>query len=107
MRFQDRLSLQGFIPEPDGSPQLTAWPLLLASLAAVGSLGMLLWETRTRWLLPDGQPWRPGYLTAEQPPVEIPATAHSGRPRLGTLILAAAAQAAFLAALWFSIDWAD
>lgn len=48
-----------------------AGPVLLwSSLVAVIVLGTLLYRTRTRYLLPNGEEWTPGYTTAELPPIE-------------------------------------
>jgi hypothetical protein len=48
--------------------------LVLAALMAVIGLGLLLYQTRTVWLLPDGRAWQPGYVTAEMPPASVEAT---------------------------------
>jgi tetratricopeptide (TPR) repeat protein/membrane protease YdiL (CAAX protease family) len=43
-------------------------PLFLAALAALAGLGVVLYRTRVRWVLPDQSEWNPGYPTAETPP---------------------------------------
>jgi len=45
--------------------------LLVASVVAVVVLGMLLYHTRTRYRLPDGSDWDPGYISTELPPVNL------------------------------------
>jgi membrane protease YdiL (CAAX protease family) len=95
----DRLRLPGYIPGPEGVIEFTPWPVLLAALAAIGGLACVLWDTRTRWILPDGQAWDPGYLTAEQPPAEVDALPHCHAPRLWSWAALAVTQAVFLAAL--------
>jgi membrane protease YdiL (CAAX protease family) len=71
-------------------------PLLVGSaLIVLAAVGMLLYETRTRWLLPDGRPWEPGSLTPEMPPPELHASPHSGTPRPRTMILGMAAYLLF------------
>jgi tetratricopeptide (TPR) repeat protein len=54
--------------------------LLVLAAAALLALVLLLYRTRTRWVLPDGQVWSPGYLSAEMPPAELAATARRSSP---------------------------
>jgi tetratricopeptide (TPR) repeat protein len=56
-------------------------PLSIAAAgAALLALLLLLYRTRTRWVLEDGQDWSPGYVSAEMPPAELAATARLGSP---------------------------
>jgi tetratricopeptide (TPR) repeat protein/membrane protease YdiL (CAAX protease family) len=57
-------------------------PAVLVSVAAAALLALifLLYRTRTRWVLADGQVWSPGYLSAEMPPTEQAATARRSSP---------------------------
>ena len=105
MTFQDQLRLPGYIPGEDGTPELTPWPLLLTALTAVIGLGLVLWDTRTRFVFANRREWDPGYATAEQPPAEVQATSQNGRPRVLSLIAMAALQAVFLATLLAYSDW--
>lgn len=45
--------------------------LLVASAVAVVVLGALLYHTRTRYRLPDGSVWDPGYVSTELPPIHL------------------------------------
>lgn len=71
----------------------------LVSLAVVVIIGWLFYETRVRWILPDGGVWSPGYATAEMPP----ATPWSAWPTLRTTALALAAYLAFIAAVVWEV----
>ncbi|HEY7425294.1 MAG TPA: tetratricopeptide repeat protein [Gemmataceae bacterium] len=56
-------------------------PVLVAAAGfALLALLLLLYRTRTRWVLADGQVWSPGYVSAEMPPVELAANARLGSP---------------------------
>jgi tetratricopeptide (TPR) repeat protein len=85
------------------APHIAA-PFVLAALAAVAALALLLYRTRTRWLLPDGREWSPGYLTAEMPPAGAAAVARRGRPGLPPLLGAAGAYFAFGLAAYLQAD---
>lgn len=52
----------------------TSGVLLLASLIAIAVLGAMLYRTRIRYWLPDGNEWDPGYVTAERPPAHLAAS---------------------------------
>lgn len=54
-------------------------------VAALLAFLCLLWwavSMRVRWLQPNGQPWCPGYITAETPPDHVGARAELARPGL-------------------------
>jgi membrane protease YdiL (CAAX protease family) len=72
--------------------------LLFASLTAIVVLGALLYHTRRRYLLNDGQEWSPGYLTVEAPPASVPTVADHGLCSRRTLITAGSAWVAFAVA---------
>lgn len=76
-------------------------PLLFAggALALVAILA-LFYQSRSRWLLPDGAHWSPGYRTAEEPPPELGAVLCSARPAAWSLAAAVLAYVAFLGAMW-------
>lgn len=40
---------------------------MLLSLTLMGSVTMLLWQTRVRYVLASGESWDPGYFTVERP----------------------------------------
>lgn len=69
--------------------------LLVASGVAVIVLGAFLFHIRTRYLLPDGSEWSPGYVTAEAPPEDLDARLDRGIWTGRTLATAAAAWTAF------------
>jgi membrane protease YdiL (CAAX protease family)/Tfp pilus assembly protein PilF len=77
------IDLSGLEDGPNLSPLV-----VLAALAALAALGLLLYQTRVRWVLPDGSAWAPGYVTAEMPPPELAAVPRRGVPR-GLVRLAA------------------
>lgn len=52
--------------------------LLLAAFVAALAAGWLLYKTRTRWTLPGGEEWSPGYVSAERPPASTGAAARAG-----------------------------
>jgi membrane protease YdiL (CAAX protease family) len=103
--YRDRLHLKGYIPSEDGLLELTPWPLLLAALAAIVGLSLVFWDSRTRWVLPDGRIWNPGYVTAEQPPPALGAVPQAKFPRWSSLVAALTTQAAFLGSLAMYTRW--
>jgi tetratricopeptide (TPR) repeat protein/membrane protease YdiL (CAAX protease family) len=80
--------------DPAGTAAGAAAVPALAALAALALLG-LLWATRTRWVLPDGREWSPGYVTAESPPAGLGAAPRRRAPRALPALAAALAYATF------------
>lgn len=72
--------------------------LLWASVTALVVLGAVLYRTRTRYILPDGNEWTPGYLTAERPPAELGARIAGGTDTSRNLLIAGTAWASFTVA---------
>lgn len=72
-------------------------PVVASGILVLVPLAVLFYRTRSRWILPDGTPWNPGYLTAEMPPPELDARVESGRSPLAGLIALGIAYAIFVA----------
>ncbi len=72
--------------------------LIWASVTAMVVLGAVLYRTRTRYILPDGNEWTPGYLTAERPPAELGARIAGGTDTGRNLLMAGTAWASFTVA---------
>ncbi|MBN9517041.1 CPBP family intramembrane metalloprotease [bacterium] len=71
----------------------------VTGVAAGAAVGWALYRTRTRWALPDGAVWSPGFPTAESPPAAAGARLVVGRAGVGAVALVAAAYLAFAAAV--------
>lgn len=69
--------------------------LNVTAAAAIVALGVLLYQTRTRWILPDGNVWSPGYHTVEMPPASTAAYPQVGKPRWRAIIAGVGACAGF------------
>jgi tetratricopeptide (TPR) repeat protein len=91
------LDLSGQYEAAHLSPVLT-----LAAVAAVAALGWALYRTRTRWALPDGTAWGPGYVSAEAPPVSLTAVPSSHRLALAPGLAVAGVYLTFVAAAVFT-----
>ena len=74
--------------------------LLLASACLVATIGLLLWQTRVRYVTSDGAVWNPGYPTAEAPPPEAGARPVSQAPKWGLVLATAFCALGFAAAVW-------
>ena len=99
MRYEELLPIPGLSSPADETVVHT--PLLLlgaATIAFLATAGLLL-QTRTRWVLPDGSSWSPGYAGAEAPPAWVGARPLAAAPHLGLASLTAAAYVLLLAAL--------
>jgi membrane protease YdiL (CAAX protease family) len=72
-------------------------PMVATSLIALSALGVVLYQSRTRWLLPDGSPWPAGQFATEMPPQELRAIATSARPKALPLVIATLSFAALVA----------
>ncbi len=84
----------------DLSGKVAIPPLLFVlSLAMIVTLGLVFYETRTRWVLRDGEEWSPGYVTAEIPPPELGATGERDPPAVVSGLMIVLVGMAFLAAL--------
>jgi membrane protease YdiL (CAAX protease family) len=99
MRYQDVFPVPGVTVLPDGSVVHTPPRLMLTSTVALGAVAALLFQTRTRWVLPDGSEWSPGYMTAERPPEILAARPVSAGPHWGMLVITIGAYAAMIWAL--------
>jgi membrane protease YdiL (CAAX protease family) len=77
--------------------------LFVAALLALFAIGWLFFETRTHWILQDGQVWFPGYITAEMPPAHLQAVPRMASPRAATALIAGCAYALFLGILFWEI----
>ncbi len=78
MRFAEAYPIRGLTPLPDGGVAHTPLPLLAAAVLAAAALMMIMFQNRTRWRLPDGSDWNPGYVTAETPEAALGAVAVRG-----------------------------
>lgn len=56
--------------------------LIVAAMVALVGMGILMYQARSRWILPDGTAWSPGYVTAEMPPASLDARCQWQRPKL-------------------------
>ena len=61
----------GLTALPDGQVSHTPILLLLASFLSAAAWCWFLYRTRTRWHMPDGSLWNPGFPTAEMPPAVL------------------------------------
>lgn len=78
--------------------------LVAVSIAAAIVVGRAVARTATRWRLPDGSDWSPGYETAETPPTELGAAPVSGRPGVGSLAAVGVSLAGLLGAFALAAD---
>ncbi len=102
---RSRLSLPGYIPDEQGTVEFTPWLLLLMSAAAVMGLTLVLRDTRTRFLFANGSIWDPGFVTAEQPPRDVPASPHTSPAQPLSLLIAALTYGGFFVTLLFYTRW--
>lgn len=77
--------------------------LAAAALLALFAVGWMFFETRTHWILQDGQVWSPGYITAEMPPAHLAAKPRMASPGISTILVMVAAYAFFLGVLFWEI----
>lgn len=62
-------------------------PLIAASLITVIALLVVLYQTRTRWQLPDGNFWSPGYVATDMPSRNLNAVAVNAKAKLSSLTI--------------------
>jgi membrane protease YdiL (CAAX protease family) len=79
------------------------WLLLLAAFLCVAAVGWIYYKVRVRWVLPDGSPWTPGYVTAEMPPAELGAKLERQRVGRWPLIVMAAVYCLFISVLVWEV----
>ncbi len=97
VRIGDRFGVKELAA--DYSDSLPA-AVLIASLCLVATIGLLLWQTRVRYVTSDGIAWDPGYPTAEVPPSEVGARPVSKAPKQGLVLATACCALGFVAAVW-------
>ena len=101
LRYQDVFPVRGLSPMPQGMVVHAPLPLTLAAVLCLAAVAGLLFQIRTRWVLPDGSAWSPGYVTAERPPVEG-ARAVSAAASARAWVLIAGLYAALIATLYLA-----
>jgi membrane protease YdiL (CAAX protease family) len=74
--------------------------LLVVALAMVTAIGILLWQTRVQYVLPDGSHWNPGYTSTAAPPPEVHAVAMRRSAGLQLLAVSLFSVLAFAVAAW-------
>jgi membrane protease YdiL (CAAX protease family) len=81
-------------------------PLALVAAAALAlvPLALLFYQTRTQWVLPNGEDWSPGFLSAESPPSLLGARQQRAKPGLVLATIAMLALALFAALLVYFAD---
>lgn len=80
--------------------------LFLASACAVFMLLLLLWRTRTKWVIEKREAWDAGFVSAEAPPEQVPAVAQRSAAGLRWISLAAVAYLFFaIAAGLTAVRW--
>jgi membrane protease YdiL (CAAX protease family) len=100
VRFGSVIPLPGFTVDAEHIPPLVVLAALLASVALLG----LLLQTRTRWQLPDGSEWSPGFFPTESPPVGLNAQPVSRAPSLLLSAVTVVLLATFVVAVRFSLS---
>ena len=68
--------------------EAAALPSIAVSLIAVIALLVVLYQSRTRWQLPDGSFWSPGYVATDMPSREVGAVAVNAKARLAPMLIA-------------------
>jgi membrane protease YdiL (CAAX protease family) len=74
--------------------------LLLASACLVATIGLVLWQTRVRYVTSDGAAWDPGYPTIDVPPPEAGARPVNQPAKPGLVLATAFCALGFAAAVW-------
>ena len=95
----DLVPVRGYNVLEEGGILHTPILLILSALLTTLALGALYYQTRVRWITPDGKTWSPGYVSAEKPPVELDATARASSARPIAVIVTAVAYLLFSAVL--------
>ncbi len=68
MRYAETVPIPGISAAGEGGEVIhTPVGILLTSVALLGILCVLFYQTRSSWRTPDGHPWRIAYPTAEMP----------------------------------------
>ncbi len=96
LKLEDDMPIGRFLDDGTSLPV----HLFVASAAVVTAIGLLLWQTRVQYRLPDGSFWNPGYVSAEAPPPEAGALAVRQDPRFLLLAGSAINSLGFAAILW-------
>jgi membrane protease YdiL (CAAX protease family) len=100
MRYADVIRIEGVTVEHGQGVTHTPLALLIPALLALVVLTVLLYQTRTRWVLPDGDSWSPGHVGVETPP-ESTAAAVTARPHAGLMLAAIGMYATLIAAAFW------
>lgn len=99
MRFAEACPIPGLTPLPDGSEAHTPIAVLATAVVAAAVLMAIMYQNRTRWQLPDGSDWRPGYVTAEMPNDVVGAVAVRAPVKPGLVLAAVVALSLFAVSL--------
>jgi tetratricopeptide (TPR) repeat protein/membrane protease YdiL (CAAX protease family) len=96
----------GFVPTQGDELLYMPGSLVLGALCAAVMLLIVLWRTRTKWGLPNGELWSAGFVSAEMPPWHIGATAKRSVAGQWCVSLASGTYLMFAVAIGFaSVSW--
>jgi hypothetical protein len=108
MRHGDDFRVEGITDDvvENALPEVAhaSWPLVCAAIAATAAICWVLYLSRTRWILPKGDEWSPGYFATESPPKELSARAVTAWPGILPVLVLVVAFGLFVAAFVFSAD---
>jgi membrane protease YdiL (CAAX protease family) len=101
LAFTNLLAARGTVAAIPGATLPPSFSVAALGMAGVtlAVFGATLYQTRTRWVLPDGQEWSPGYAGAEMPPADLGATPVSQRAHPVLVLLTIVTFLAMLVAL--------
>jgi membrane protease YdiL (CAAX protease family) len=80
MKFADTFTVPGLTPTADGGVSHTPLAVLVMAALTATVVMAIMFQNRTRWRLPDGTDWSPGYVTAEIPDASFGAIAARETP---------------------------
>jgi len=102
LRYQNVFPVRGLSSMPDGTVAHTPPLLVLTAMLCLAAVIILLFRTRTRWILPDGSAWSPGYVTAERPSDALGASAVSSPAHWSVWVAIAGLYAALIASIYLA-----
>ncbi len=107
MRYAGEFTLPGLSPSAGEEIVHTPILVLIAAVLSTATIFWMLFQSRTKWILPSGQEWQSVFVTVEPPPPAENAESISAAPSIGAVVLGIITYAALVGSMVWAYQAAN